>query len=62
MSNIEHPVEQFKKKCCPMYNNPSAGGCDNCMKGSPYWFCCRLGCGEHEFCRGCNFVKGKENE
>lgn len=30
--------------------------CNECMKGSPYKFCCRLECGEHEFCRGCSYV------
>lgn len=30
--------------------------CNECMKGSPYKFCCKLECGEHEFCRGCSYV------
>lgn len=30
--------------------------CKECMNGSPYKFCCRLECGEHEFCRGCSYV------
>lgn len=27
--------------------------CSDCMFDSPYWYCCRLQCGEHEFCRNC---------
>lgn len=27
--------------------------CENCMKDSPHPYCCKLECGEHEFCRGC---------
>lgn len=31
--------------------------CQSCMEGAPYSYCCRLECGEHEFCRGCNISK-----
>ena len=37
--------------------------CNECMRGAPHWFCCMCECGEHEYCRGCNFkpnVKEKE--
>ena len=27
--------------------------CNECMKDAPYDFCCKVECGEHEFCRGC---------
>lgn len=27
--------------------------CENCMKDAPHPYCCKLECGEHEFCRGC---------
>ena len=30
--------------------------CNDCMEGSPYKFCCKLECGEHEFCRNCSFT------
>lgn len=29
--------------------------CSDCMQGAPYPFCCHKECGEHEFCKGCNF-------
>ena len=28
--------------------------CDECMFDAPYHWCCRLECGQHEFCRGCD--------
>ena len=27
--------------------------CNECMFDAPYVFCCKLECGQHEFCRGC---------
>ena len=27
--------------------------CAVCMYDAPHWYCCRLECGEHEFCRNC---------
>ena len=27
--------------------------CEECMKDAPYEYCCKLECGEHEFCRRC---------
>lgn len=30
--------------------------CNDCMDGAPYKFCCKLECGEHEFCRNCSFI------
>lgn len=32
-----------------MYDN-----CQDCMEDAPYQFCCKIECGEHEFCRDCN--------
>lgn len=29
------------------------GSCEECMKDAPYEYCCKLECGEHEFCRRC---------
>ena len=29
------------------------GSCEECMKDAPSDYCCKLECGEHEFCRGC---------
>lgn len=34
--------------------------CNECMKGSPYKFCCRLECGEHEFCRNCSYISNNK--
>ena len=30
--------------------------CNDCMEGAPYKLCCKLECGEHEFCRNCSFT------
>lgn len=27
------------------------GSCEECMKDAPHDYCCKLECGEHEFCR-----------
>lgn len=27
--------------------------CDQCMAGAPYYHCCALECGEHEWCKNC---------
>ena len=40
------------KKC---KSNPNSNNCKICMKDAPYEFCCRDECGEHEFCKGCNY-------
>ena len=37
------------------------GSCKECMKNAPHDYCCKLECGEHEFCRGCQKVKTEEN-
>lgn len=29
--------------------------CEECMPNSPYDWCCRKECREHEFCRGCEY-------
>lgn len=31
--------------------------CKECMKDTPHPYCCRLECGEHEFCRNCVWHK-----
>lgn len=36
--------------------------CKECMKGAPFDFCCRIECREHEFCRGCTFIKTSSND
>lgn len=33
--------------------------CFDCMFDAPYWYCCRLECGEHEFCRDCKAESAK---
>lgn len=34
--------------------------CNECMNGAPYKFCCKLECGEHEFCRNCSYVSNNK--
>lgn len=29
--------------------------CEECMPDSPHDWCCKRECGEHEFCRGCEY-------
>ena len=29
--------------------------CKECMEGAPYDCCCKIECGQHEFCRSCKF-------
>lgn len=41
------------KKC---KSNPDCNDCNKCMQGSPFKFCCRDECKEHEFCRTCDYV------
>ena len=36
--------------------------CENCMKDAPHQYCCKLECGEHEFCRGCFIMDNKSVE
>ena len=36
--------------------------CHECMKDAPYPWCCRMECGEHEFCRGCEAEASKQPE
>lgn len=31
--------------------------CDECMKDAPYHWCCKLECGEHEFCKECEWFE-----
>lgn len=30
--------------------------CKECMKGAPYDCCCKIECGQHEFCRVCKYT------
>lgn len=34
--------------------------CEECMKGAPFRWCCKIECGEHEFCRGCQYLSRNE--
>lgn len=34
--------------------------CNECMKDAPYIWCCRVECGEHFFCKGCNCESRKQ--
>ena len=47
--------EQGKLTILP-YNNEENNDCKckECMINAPYRFCCKIECGEHEFCKGCN--------
>lgn len=36
--------------------NTTDFNCEECMEGSPYRYCCRIECGEHEFCRNCTYT------
>ena len=40
-----------RNKCYKQEYN--GGSCEECMKDAPHDYCCKLECGEHEFCRGC---------
>ena len=51
-------MEVANKTC---KSNPNCNDCSECMKGSPYRFCCKDECGEHEFCRGCAYRDRKQN-
>ena len=50
-------MEVANKTC---KSNPNCNSCNECMKGSPYRFCCKDECGEHEFCRGCTYRDGRK--
>lgn len=30
--------------------------CKECMNGAPYDYCCKIECGEHEFCKNCEYI------
>ena len=30
--------------------------CKECMEGAPYNYCCKIECGQHEFCRDCKYT------
>lgn len=30
--------------------------CRECMGSAPFPYCCKLECGQHEFCRGCTYL------
>ena len=53
----ENLMEVANKTC---KSNPNCNNCSECMKGSPYRFCCKDECGEHEFCRGCAYRDRKQ--
>lgn len=36
--------------------------CKDCMNDAPYNYCCRMECGQHEFCRGCDCEASKQPE
>ena len=38
---------------CKRYITWMLTECKECMKDAPHDYCCKLECGEHEFCRGC---------
>lgn len=43
-----------KNNICKEFSNK----CDECMKNAPYKeFCCRLECGQIEFCRFCSWER-----
>ena len=31
--------------------------CNESMKNAPHNYCCKLECGEHEFCKECDYNK-----
>lgn len=35
--------------------------CNTCMAGAPYSYCCKSECGEHEFCRNCDYTNPSKN-
>ena len=50
---LKESLMEVANKTCK--SNPNCNNCSECMKGSPYRFCCKDECGEHEFCRGCAY-------
>lgn len=34
--------------------------CEECMEGAPFRWCCKTECGEHEFCRNCQYPSRNE--
>ena len=50
---LKEDLMEVANKTCK--SNPNCNDCSECMKGSPYRFCCKDECGEHEFCRGCAY-------
>ena len=40
-----------RNKCYEQEYN--GGSCEKCMEDAPHDYCCKLECGEHEFCKGC---------
>ena len=38
---------------CKRYVTWMLKECKECMKDAPHDYCCKLECGEHEFCKGC---------
>ena len=55
---LKEDLMEVANKTCK--SNPNCNDCSECMKGSPYRFCCKDECGEHEFCRGCAYRDRKQ--
>jgi len=36
--------------------------CAVCMYDAPHWYCCRLKCGEFEYCRNCKAECSRQGE
>jgi len=56
-----------KENKCPLFkedpDDEAIDECLKCMKDAPWhWWCCRMECGEHEFCRGCEAEARKQPE
>lgn len=35
--------------------------CEACTLSAPFVYCCRLECGEHDYCRDCAWRKGEKD-
>ena len=40
-----------RNKCYEQEYN--GGSCEECMFDAPHEYCCKIECGEHDFCRHC---------
>ena len=57
-ANFKGGLMEVANKTCK--SSPNCNSCNECMKGSPYRFCCKDECGEHEFCRGCAYKDSRK--